>query len=227
MTDARLRAVLAAAGSVPTASLNKLVLYPQHGGAVLEFGSAADAGRAALAVDGLEIEGSSAGGGGSRKLRVGSVAELFKGKAEKRVDRVDLPSSSAAAGKGQDGKKATAGSGAAAASLMPPPPTVVRRPAAGTGRAGPKRLLGFVGKALPARKAGGDDDAAAAAAAAAPAGMTNGEGKGGAAGKSNADFKKMFLGGGNTNADGDANAEAKPAAAAEGEKTEGNGNKTD
>ncbi|KAK3291526.1 uncharacterized protein B0H64DRAFT_330483 [Chaetomium fimeti] len=87
MTDARLRAVLAPALSSSSSSsgpdneagLTKMVLHPTHGGAVLEFASAAAAGKAALAVDGLEVE---VPGGGSRKLRTGTVAELFRGRVQ-------------------------------------------------------------------------------------------------------------------------------------------------
>jgi RNA recognition motif-containing protein len=183
VTDARLKAVLAAAG-VPEAA--RLVLHPQHGGAVLEFADAAAAGKAALAVDGLEVDG----GGGSEK----------------------------------GGKKPTnATTGAAsgsAAELMPPPSVVVRRPAAGGVRAGPKRKLAFLGGVVPAAKK-------------AEPGMSNGDTKAEVGRKSNADFKKMFLAGGDggkttpTPAAADA-AETKQAAGEKAEnKTEGNGSTTD
>ncbi|KAK4154055.1 hypothetical protein C8A00DRAFT_33161 [Chaetomidium leptoderma] len=226
MTDARLKAVLAAA-SVP--DVVKLVLHPQHGGAVLEFANATDAGKAALALDNLEVDTPS---GGPRRLRTGTVGELLRSKGERRVDRVDQPSVVATH---QEKKKpaAAATTTTSAAELMPPPPLVVRRPAGGAGRAGPKRVLGFVG-GVAAKKVqvGGD---------AGGAGMSNGETKGQgqdqgkkdqvqAGGKSNADFKKMFLGGGGNTTTAAAGAAAKETDA-EGEKnmeqTAGNGSKAD
>jgi hypothetical protein len=105
---------------------------------------------------------------------------------------------------------------------MPPPSVVVRRPAAGGVRAGPKRKLAFLGGVVPAAKK-------------AEPGMSNGDTKAQAevGRKSNADFKKMFLAGGDggkttpTPAAADA-AETKQAAGEKAEnKTEGNGSTTD
>jgi RNA recognition motif-containing protein len=205
MTDARLRAVLtpvlaSSTASRPEDAMTKMVLHPTHGGAVLEFASAAAAGKAALAVDGLEID---VPGGGLRKLRTGTVAELFKGRGERRVDRVDLPARGGNGGGGGGTKKekegaaqknVNANASANAAELMPPPPVVVRRPAAGGQRTGPKRVLGFMGGVAAAKKTEGS-------------GMSNGETKGAGqgqgqahiGGKSNEDFKKMFLGAGSNN----------------------------
>ncbi|KAK4240086.1 hypothetical protein C8A03DRAFT_13567 [Achaetomium macrosporum] len=212
MNDARLRSALASSAGVDK-DIVKLVLHPTHGGAVLEFPNATAAGKAALAIDGVEVE---VGGGlGKRKLRTGTVAELFKAKGEKRVDRIDKPGPSGPAV--TDGKK-TSGpvgnkSGASAAELMPPPPLLIRRPGGGA-RTGPKKLLGFVRKS----------DEAATTAATTPNGAGT-EGKG----KSNADFKKMFLGGG-SNATPDADASV-AAADQDGEEKknnqEGNGSRTD
>ncbi|KAL2015177.1 hypothetical protein VTK56DRAFT_6170 [Thermocarpiscus australiensis] len=196
MNDARLRAALAGRQLPP---IVKLVLHPKHGGALVEFGDAAAAGRAALAIDGMEVDEA---GGRRRRLRTGTVAELFRAKGEKRVDRIDK-----ASGQGQDqsqnqGQGQGQGTGSkkpqqqqqqqTAAELMPPPP-MVRRPVP---RAGPKRGLGFVG----AVKKENTSNGAAGAGTAVQGG-----------GKSNADFKKMFLG------DGDAEKEGK----------EGNGGKED
>ena len=147
MTDARVRSILS-----PVGTIVKLVLHPKHGGAVVEFADAATAGKAALAIDGREIEG-------GKKLRIGTVSELFQQQSEVRVDRIDQPAT----------KKT-------AAELMPPPPTVRRVPL--LGRSGPKRGLGF--------PAGGIKKAVNGTAAA----SSNAAGTGG---KSNADFKKMFL----------------------------------
>ena len=220
MTDARLRALLTAA-AVP--ELNKLVLHPQHGGAVAEFADAAAAGRAALVIDGLAAGEQQ--GGAERRLRTGTVGELFKTKGERRVDRVDLPAptSARAPGPGSGSQGGTVGEGkekkgaAAAAELMPPPPLVVRRPhPQGGGRAGPKRVLGFMGGVPAAKKTVGDG---------ADGAMSNGDAKGG--GKSNADFKKMFLsGGGKSTAAGAGAADAETKIVdGEGEQ-QGNGSRT-
>ncbi|KAK5654752.1 hypothetical protein OQA88_7077 [Cercophora sp. LCS_1] len=156
MNDARVRSVLAPVGTVV-----KLVLHPKHGGAVVEFADAATAGKAALAVEGLQVDG-----GG--KLRVGTVAELFKQKEEVRVDQKPPPPPP------PPNKKLTP------SELMPPPPTVRRVPVLGRGG---KRGLGFVGGIK--KEVNGTGASAPAAG-------------GGGGGKSNADFKKMFLGGNGT-----------------------------
>jgi hypothetical protein len=206
-----------------------MVLHPTHGGAVLEFGSATAAGKAALAVDGLEVEG-------GRKLRTGTVAGLFRSKAEKRVDRVDKPAaapSSAAAGGGagekSDSKKGTTTGSSTAAQLMPPPPLAIRRPTTQGPRAGPKRVLGFVRAVPAAAKSGGGDSAG-------QDGVSNGDEKGQAGGKSNADFKRLFLGQGKKDENNTATAGAGDGGAAgtgevDGQDVEmtaeGNGNKAD
>ncbi|KAK1762875.1 hypothetical protein QBC33DRAFT_460418 [Phialemonium atrogriseum] len=168
VNDARVRAVLE-----PIGEIVKLVLHATHGGAVVEFADVATAGKAALAIEGTEIEP-------GKKLRVGSVADMFKAKAETRIDRIDHPAPS--------GTKGSGGSGRPASALMPPPPTVRRPPVlGGRGGRGGKRGLGFTGSAAkktteaPATNRG----VAAKANGAAPA-----------AAKSNADFKALFLGGG-------------------------------
>ncbi|KAL2256176.1 hypothetical protein VTK26DRAFT_2076 [Humicola hyalothermophila] len=212
MNDARLRALLSGAGA-PSAV--KLVLHPKHGGAVLEFADAAAAGRAALVVQGIEIDGGGGSGdketgegggrgGGGRKLRTGTVAELFRQRGEKRVDWID-GRADASQGKDRDGREKDKDGGGekGTKTVLPPPPSLlVRRP--GAQRAGPKRGLGFVGAVT-------KKDVAAAAAttvAAGPGGAggaRNGGGvveMGAGGGKSNADFKRLFLGGGNTKESG-------------------------
>ena len=104
-----------------------------------------------------------------RKLQTGTVKDLMKQKAEHRDDRV-VPGAKPSGGK------------ALAIPLMVPPSTI-RRPALGAGSRGgkgPKRALGFAPTQKgtePARAAGGD-----AAETPKP--------------KSNADFKALFLSGG-------------------------------
>lgn len=208
MTDARLRAVLAAALASRAEDLTRLVLHPQHGGAVLEFVSASAAGKAALAVDGLEVDAPS---GGTRTLRTGTVSQLFKTKGETRVDRVDLPaaaqshnvsgsSTGASQVDGQPLKKTTKN----AAGLMLPPPVIVRRPAVGGPKSGgPRRALGFFG-GVPKKAGEGETNDDAKKNPNHGATMTNGDGPKSdhahvttttsASGKSNDDFKNLFLG---------------------------------
>lgn len=134
MTADRVRSLLA-----PYGTISKLVLHPQHGGAVVEYPDAQSAGKALLHIDGVEIDGES-----GQKLRaVDDVSEMFKAKAEKRpelerMDRASLPT--------QQKKKPTA------AELMPPPPRVQRPRVLG---AGGKRGLGFVGGVAPKKEANG------------------------------------------------------------------------
>ncbi|KAK3388508.1 hypothetical protein B0T20DRAFT_96545 [Sordaria brevicollis] len=186
MNDARVRSIIA-----PIGTINKLVLHPQHGGAVVEFADAATAGKASLVINSTEIEG-------GKKLRVGSVHQLFKEKAEKRVDRIDLPHQQPQK-KSEDSKASKKGK--TAAELMPPPPPIRRPPV--LGKAGAKRGLGFVvpvskaQKEQAAKEGSGPDQqqqqangtgpsTSSAAGPAAPAPPP-------VAQKSNADFKKMFL----------------------------------
>ncbi|KAI1811388.1 putative pre-mRNA splicing factor [Poronia punctata] len=98
VNDSRIRALVEKHGSIV-----KLVLKPDHGGAIVEFTDASMVGRAALALEGFEIAP-------HHKLRTGTVNDLFKGKAK-----------SAAA----DGSKTPK-------NWIPPPPTV-RRPVLGRG----------------------------------------------------------------------------------------------
>jgi len=156
MNDARVRAILK-----PIGSIVKLVLHPQHGGAVVEFADAATAGKAALVVDNLEVDT-------GKKLRVGTIPELFRTEGETRVDRIDQPAPQGAQAGTKEKKKLSL------TELMPPPPTIRRMP---LGRAGLKRGLGFI-----------------AAKKKDPEGVNGTARTGAGGGKSNADFKKMFLG---------------------------------
>ncbi|KAI0018681.1 hypothetical protein F4780DRAFT_509682 [Xylariomycetidae sp. FL0641] len=155
VNDARVRAVAEKYGAIV-----KLVLRPDHQGAIIEFADAGTAGRAALGLEGFEMVP-------GRKLRTGTVKDLFKEKDEKRQDRI-VPKDS----KRDVGNKKTH------APFMPPPQTV-RRPA--LGQAGAKRGLGFV-----ASKA----DKKEGVQGPSPSPTVNGTG----APRSNADFKAMFLG---------------------------------
>lgn len=167
VNDARVRALVEKhAGE--GATISKLVLRPDHGGAIVELADHASAGKAQLALDGAEID--------NCKIRTGTVAELLKEKDAVRSDRIDVPADKAAG----DGKKEPKKS----AMMMPPPR--VSRPVLGGQK--PKRGgfagLGFFPKA--------------AVKNAATTEGTNGtvstdDAKAPVAQKSNAQFRDMFL----------------------------------
>ncbi|KAI0544614.1 putative pre-mRNA splicing factor [Xylaria curta] len=115
VNDARIRSLAEKYGSIV-----KLVLRPDHAGAIVEFTDASAAGRAALGLEGHEIDP-------AHKLRTGSVKELFAEKSSKKPEAADTTA-----------KK----------TWMPPPPAI-RRPGAvlgrgGGGRGGRRGGLGFV-----------------------------------------------------------------------------------
>ncbi|KAH8646672.1 U4/U6 snRNA-associated-splicing factor PRP24 [Xylariales sp. PMI_506] len=110
VNDTRVRAIAEKQGDIV-----KLVLRPNQEGATVEYKDIAAVGRAMLSVAGLEIDG--------RKLRTGTVADLFR----ERPGKKDL-------GSGNEKKSDK--------KFMPPPQTI-RRPGLGSvGR--PKQKLGFV-----------------------------------------------------------------------------------
>ncbi|KAL9597150.1 MAG: hypothetical protein Q9219_005316 [cf. Caloplaca sp. 3 TL-2023] len=76
VNDARVRALAEEYGP-----LVKISLRPDHQGAILEFGNIADAGKAALGIDGYEITP-------GRSLSVGTVKEMLNQRAEKRRDKL-------------------------------------------------------------------------------------------------------------------------------------------
>ncbi|KXJ92132.1 hypothetical protein Micbo1qcDRAFT_162261 [Microdochium bolleyi] len=117
VNDARVRAIVEKHGG-----LTKLVLRPDHQGAIVEFTDATTAGRAALALDGLEIVP-------GRKMQMGTVAELLKTKPEHKTD----------ASQPVNGKHAPATNDKKPAFMQPA--QHVRRPV--LGKPGPKRGIGF------------------------------------------------------------------------------------
>lgn len=129
VNDARIRAI-----AEPYGEIVKLVLRPDHQGAIIEYADAATAGRAALALAGREIAP-------GRKLRTGGMKDLFAEKDEIRTDRIQT---------GQ-GKKP------AAAFMQPTAP--VRRPGAGgRGGLGKKKGLGYAATKAAASSAGPSSD---------------------------------------------------------------------
>lgn len=76
--DARIRSLVE-----PFGPLVKIVLRPDHQGAIVEFIDVNDAGNAALRLEGQEIAP-------DRRLRVGPVEEMLKQSAEHKVDRIQV-----------------------------------------------------------------------------------------------------------------------------------------
>ena len=82
VNDTRIRVL-----AEPYGSLTKVVLRPDHQGAIIEFSDIASAGKAALSLEGYEISP-------GRKLSVGSVPDMLKLKEEIKSNRVNGASSS-------------------------------------------------------------------------------------------------------------------------------------
>ncbi|KKZ67344.1 hypothetical protein EMCG_06963 [[Emmonsia] crescens] len=76
INDTRIRTLVS-----PYGALVKLILRPDHQGAIVEFLDVNDAGRAALGLAGYEIVP-------GRRIRVGSVGEMLRLPAERKVDRI-------------------------------------------------------------------------------------------------------------------------------------------
>ena len=110
VNDSRIRAI-----AEPHGEVVKVLLRPDHQGAIIEYKHQASVGKAAMALEGHEIVP-------GRSLRVGSVEEMKKLKGEVRSDKIVV---------GQRKNVAAL-----------PTPTQVRRPAVGAGRRGGKGGLG-------------------------------------------------------------------------------------
>lgn len=78
VNDSRIRALVEPHGSVV-----KIVLRPDHQGAIVEFADVNDAGKASLALEGHEIAP-------GRPIRVGPVKVMLKQGAERKVDRIQV-----------------------------------------------------------------------------------------------------------------------------------------
>ncbi|KAL4799696.1 hypothetical protein BDV19DRAFT_235201 [Aspergillus venezuelensis] len=72
VNDARIRALVE-----PYGQLVKIILRPDHQGAIVEFADVSDAGKAALELEGQELSP-------GRKLHIGPVAEMLKQSAERK-----------------------------------------------------------------------------------------------------------------------------------------------
>ncbi|PQE04684.1 hypothetical protein CJF30_00004487 [Rutstroemia sp. NJR-2017a BBW] len=117
VNDARIRAI-----AEPFGTIVKLVLRPDHSGAIIEYEDVASAGKASLGLENHEIAP-------GRKLRTGGLKDLFAQSGEIKTDRIQI---------GQGNKK-----NSASTNLMQPS-IPVRRPG-GRGGLGQKRGLGYPG----------------------------------------------------------------------------------
>jgi squamous cell carcinoma antigen recognized by T-cells 3 len=116
VNDSRIRAL-----AEPYGALVKVVLRPDHQGAILEYQDIASAGKAALGLEGHEIVP-------GRKLGVGDVREMRRQKAEFKNDRIGTGRSK----KFEEGSKALQGA------------APIRRPAQPSSRRGGKGGLGML-----------------------------------------------------------------------------------
>jgi hypothetical protein len=78
VNDARIRSLVSAYGPVV-----KIVLRPDHQGAIVEFLDVNDAGKASLELEGREIVP-------GRPIRVGHVPDMLKQPAEHKIDRIQI-----------------------------------------------------------------------------------------------------------------------------------------
>ncbi|RDL37616.1 uncharacterized protein BP5553_05049 [Venustampulla echinocandica] len=131
VNDARVRAIVE-----PYGDIVKLVLRPDHQGAIVEYADVASAGRAALGLENHEIVP-------GRKLRTGNMKDLFGQKGEIRTDKILV---------GKGNKKSPA-------SFMQPSAPVRRPGPAGRGGLGVKRGLGFAAAKSDTGKADGKAEA--------------------------------------------------------------------
>lgn len=157
VNDARIRAIVE-----PHGSLRKIVLMPKHQGAIIEFVSVADVGKASLALEGYEIAP-------GRKIRIGTPEEMKKMGEEKKEDRLG-------ASKPAESKKTPA--------LMSPAPRISRPGQQGARRGGKGGLGTKRATFITTSSAAKDVEMGG-----------TGSAEGSSGGKSNADFKAMFLAG--------------------------------
>ncbi|KAL9004937.1 MAG: hypothetical protein Q9188_002256 [Gyalolechia gomerana] len=159
VNDARIRAL-----AEPYGPLVKVVLRPDHQGAILEFKDVADAGKAALGIDGYEIAP-------GRSLGVGTTREMLNQRAEKRSDKL---------GSNAGKRKET--------SALLQSNMAIRRPAQARGRRGGLGVKrGGTALAGGARPESSNQDAMNSA-------VNDTSSAREAGGKSNADFKAMISG---------------------------------
>ena len=159
VNDARIRAL-----TEPYGELVKVLLRPNHQGAIIEYKNEASVGQASLALEGHEIAP-------EKKLRIGTVSELNQQKAEHRNDRISF------------------GAAAKTTNAQLQGPTQIRRPGQPGIRRGGKGGLGIKGGGVGLSGSRATNDGKGKYAE--MNGTGEGEEKGKA--KSNADFKALLL----------------------------------
>ena len=126
VNDARIRSL-----AEPFGALVKIVLRPDHQGAIVEFRNVSDAGKAQLALDGKEIIP-------GREIRTGSVQDMLKCPAEKKSDKIRVGKQTQnQPGRGQQS------SAPLMSSFMRAPIRRPAQPGLSSGRGGKRGGLGF------------------------------------------------------------------------------------
>ncbi|KAK2847639.1 hypothetical protein FQN49_005692 [Arthroderma sp. PD_2] len=133
VNDTRIRAL-----TEPHGALVKIVLRPDHQGAIVEFVDTHGAGKASLALEGYEITP-------GRFIHIGSVKDMLQQKPEHKIDRIPVGKE-----KGKVSNAATAGSGTGGR-MMQQASAPIRRPNQSSG--GRRGGLGVKrgGSAIPSR----------------------------------------------------------------------------
>ena len=193
VNDARVRAFLQSFGA-----LKKIILRPDHQGAIVEFGTIADAGRAEMRIPEEAFQFAE-----GKVVNVVSEQDFFKTKPETREDRLDRKNASAKEKqKGASAKDQQADTNGTTAETKFLPIHRISRPGVGAGRGGGRRGglgMKMAGVGMSGSRATNDghgktadvgggatttsqDDPASAA-----------EEKAAKANKSNDDFRAMFM----------------------------------
>lgn len=157
VNDRRIRAI-----AEPYGTLVKVILRPDHQGAIVEYLHASDAGKASLGLEGFEISP-------GRGIHVGTVPEMLKQAADVKVDKIQV------------GKQKRVGVSATASTFHPSGPIARPAPPGRRGGLGMKRRGGLLGGASsgPSGAAEGSEDA-------------HGSSNGTVSGKSNDDFRALL-----------------------------------
>lgn len=138
INDARIRAI-----AEPFGTIIKVVLRPDHQGAIIEYEDVNSAGKASLGLENYEITP-------GRRLRTGGMKDLFAQSSEVKSDRIVIGRT---AKKEKEKASSSTNTGMSTSNLMQPS-APIRRPG-GRGGLGQKKGLGFSG----AKKSAVDSDA--------------------------------------------------------------------